>query len=251
MFDHPVGIKELYDKEYLSNHSLLITNSWEDFVQALKTKNRFHTHYLDLNLLERYCSFVRKSYNAGKIFYRCIISTEKGIPIDEMGAPPVELTADGRANSKGIRCLYLGDNADTTIYEVRAGAYDYVTVGKFKLKNDIIVVDLKKINQISPFIEGIGCLEYAVNKEYLNKINDEMDKITRKSDSDLDYISTQYITDFIKSITHDIVQEYAGIEYNSVMNSGGYNLALFNPDICECIDTQIYRIDTIDYKKVL
>lgn len=52
------------------------------------------------------------------------------------------------------------------------GAYDYVTVGKFKLTKDIIVVDLKEINQISPFIEGVDCLEYAINKEHLNKIND-------------------------------------------------------------------------------
>ena len=111
------------------------------------------------------------------MFYRCRISTEEGIPIEEMGAPPIDKTTDGRANARGIRCLYLGDAAETTIYEARAGAYDYVTVGKFRLKKDIIVVDLKKINQISPFLEGLDCLEYAINKEHLNKINDEMGKI--------------------------------------------------------------------------
>ena len=153
------------------------------------------------------------------------------------------------ANARGIRCLYLGDSPETTIYETRAGAYDYVTVGTFKLKKDIIVVDLKKINQISPFIEGLDCLEYAINKEHLNKINDEMGKIMRRSDSALDYVPTQYITDFVKSIIHDDVVEYAGIEYKSVMHSDGYNLALFDPDLCECVDTQIYRIDMIDYRK--
>ena len=60
------------------------------------------------------------------------------------GAPPINKTTDGRANAREIRCLYLGDTAETTIYEARAGAYDYVTVGKFRLKKDIIVVDLKK-----------------------------------------------------------------------------------------------------------
>ena len=147
--------------------------------------------------------------------------------------------------------MYLGDTAETTIYEARAGAYDFVTVGKFKLKKDIIVVDLKRINQISPFIEGLNCLEYAINKEHLNKINDEMSKIMRRSDSALDYVPTQYITDFVKSIIHDDVAEYAGIEYKSVMHSEGYNLALFDPDLCECVDTQVYGIDTIDYRKHL
>ena len=59
LFDQPVGIQELYDSDYLSKHSLLTTNSWEDFVEALKTKNRFHTHYVDLDLLERFCSILR------------------------------------------------------------------------------------------------------------------------------------------------------------------------------------------------
>lgn len=134
LFDQPIGIQELYEQDYLAKHSLLTTNSWEDFVDALKTKNRFHTHYINLELLERFCSYIRKPYKAGECFYRCRISTEEGIPMDKMGAPPIEYTTDGRANAKGIRCLYLGDSAETTIYETRAGAYDFVTVGKFYLK---------------------------------------------------------------------------------------------------------------------
>ena len=67
LFDQPVGIQELYDQEYLSKHSLLTTNSWDDFVEALKTKNRFHTHYVDLNLLERFCSYIRKPYKLSLI----------------------------------------------------------------------------------------------------------------------------------------------------------------------------------------
>lgn len=249
LFDQPVGIQELYDKEYLSEHSLLTTNSWDDFVLALKTKNRFHTHYIDLNLLERFCSYIRKPYKVNEVFYRCRISAKEGIPIEEMGAPPIEKTTDGRANARGIRCLYLADSIETTIYETRAGAYDYVTVGTFRLKEDIIVVDLKKINQISPFTEGLDCLEYAINKEHLNKINDEMGKIMRRSDSALDYVPTQYITDFVKSIIHDDTAEYAGIEYKSVMHGEGYNLALFDPDLFECVDTKVYKIDMIDYRK--
>ena len=69
-----------------------------------------------------------------------------------------------------------------------------------------------------------------------------MIKIMRRSDSDLDYVPTQYITDFVKSIIHDGVPEYAGIEYKSVMHREGYNLALFNPELCECIDTDVYKV---------
>lgn len=249
LFDKPVVIKELYDKQYLGEHSLLKQNTWSDFVDSLKSKNRYHTHLIDLKLLERYCSYVRKKYLKGTHFYRCRISSANGLPREEMSAPPVNDTTDGRANAKGIRCLYLGDSEDTTIYETRAGAYDYVTVGTFELNQDIVIVDFKGINQISPFLEGIDALEYAINKEHLNRINDEMSKIMRRSDSPLDYIPTQYITDFVKSITHKGEQEYAGIEYKSVMNPGGFNLAIFDPDVFSCISTKVYRIDSIDYEK--
>ena len=249
LFDYPVGIKELYDFEYLSGHSLLKTNSWDGFVEALKNRNRFHTHYLDLKLLERFFSYIRKPYKAGTIFYRSRLSTKAGLTCDEMGAPRSEKAPDGRANACGIRCLYLGNEEETTIYEVRAGLYDYVTVGKFVLKRDVIVVDFKQINLISPFLEGLDCMEYAINKEHLNKISNEMSKVMRRSDSILDYIPTQYITDFVKSIKHDGVTEYAGIEYKSVMYNKGYNMAVFDPELFECVETKVYRIDTMDYDR--
>lgn len=249
LFTQPVGIAELYDDIYLGKHSLLGTRSWDDFVEMLKTKNRFHTHYIDLKLLERFCSYVRKSYKRGDVFYRGRISTEKGFSKDKMGAPPLEKSIEGRANAKGIQCLYLGDTPETTIYETRASVYDCVTVGTFRLKEDITIVDLKQINKISPFIEELDCLEYAVNKECLNKINSEVSKITRRSDSTLEYVPTQYVTDFIKSIMHNGEAEYSGIEYKSVMNSNGYNLAIFYPELFECVDTKVYMIETVDYKK--
>lgn len=228
---------------------MLTTNSWDDFVIALKTKNRFHTHSINLELFSTFCSYIRKHYKKGSLFYRCRISGEDGIACQEMGAPPASMTPDGRANARGIKCLYLGDSEETTIYETRAGAYDFVTVGCFELKEDIIVADLKCINTISPFMDELDAKELAINKEHLNKINNEMSKVMRRSDSILDYVPTQYIADFIKSRMHEGKEEYKGIEYKSVMNPDGYNLAVFNPELFECVETKIYRIDTIDYRK--
>lgn len=97
------------------------------------------------------------------------------------------------------------------------------------------------------FIEGLDAKEYALNKETLNKINFELGKTLRRSDSDLDYLPTQYISDFIKSIKHNNVNEYSGIEYNSVMYEKGYNLAIFDPELFECINTEVYRIENVTY----
>ena len=106
------------------------------------------------------------------------------------------------------------------LHEVRAGVFDFVSVGTFRLKQDITVVDLRAITEISPFVEGLEYLDHAINKQYLEKLNTEMSKSLRRSDSTLDYVPTQYIVDFIKSIEHNDMQEYDGIEYNSTGLTG-------------------------------
>ncbi|MFQ9061839.1 MAG: RES domain-containing protein [Oscillospiraceae bacterium] len=59
-----------------------------------------------------------------------------------MSAPPAGKSSEGRANARGITCLYVANDVDTTLHEVRAGVFDFVCVGAFRLKEDITVVDL-------------------------------------------------------------------------------------------------------------
>jgi len=249
LFDSPVGITELHDDKYLNDHSLVYNYSWEMFVDYIKTLNRFHTNILNLGVLSRICSYISKAYKKGSLFYRGRISTSDGFDCDSMGAPPYDKATVGRVNAEGIRCLYLADDVLTTIHEIRAGKYDYVSIGKFELLHDIVVVDLKLINSVSPFI-GLDCKEYAINREHFNKINTEMSKSLRRSDSPLDYVPTQYISDHIKSMldSHGIAL-YHGIEYKSTMNPDGFNLAIFYPDYFKCIDVDVYEIDKLEYGK--
>lgn len=244
IFDNPIGILEMYDDVYLNTHSLLKNKSWVDFTYNLKHINRFHTNDLNLDILEKYCSFIRKHYSEGAVFYRGRISERCGFQLNEMGAPDKKYATAGRANCEGISNLYLADCAETTIREVRAGAFDYVSVGQFKLLKDIIVVNLKDIDKISPFKEGLDKLEYAVNRETLKRLNKELGKALRRSDSNLDYIPTQYISDFIKRlcIEDKFGGRYAGVEYNSTMNPDGFNLSIYYPELFECINRDVYNI---------
>lgn len=253
LFNGTVGIPELYDSSYLSSHALLKNNDWDAFVTEIKTQNRYHSRLINFDILERYCSFIRKTYKVGDLFYRGRISERSGFPMSEMSAPPIGKSSEGRANARGITCLYLANNTETTLYEVRAGVFDFVCVGTFRLKQDITVVNLRAIAEISPFVEGLECLNHAINKQYLEKIDFEMSRALRRSDSTLDYVPTQYIVDFIKSIEHNGNQEYDGIEYNSTTNPEGYNLAVFNPNLFECVSVNVYDIEKLKYdsKKIL
>ncbi len=241
IFDGPIGILELDQKDYLEEHSIIKNYEWENFVEGIKTQNRFHTDYINKEVLFSFCNYIRKTYKVGTQFFRArICSDELGFTIDQMGAPPVGKATAGRANPMGISCLYLADSPETALNEIRAGVYDYVAIGNFVLQKEIEVVNLTLVDQISPFW-GMNNTIHAVNKKHLQKIGIDIAKPLRRYDSPLDYLPTQYISDFIKSRGFD------GIEYKSTMNKDGYNLSIFDEILFKCITVDVYDIRELKY----
>lgn len=160
-FDYPIGILEINEEDYLESNSILKIHEWEDFVEEIKTKNRFHTKYINTEVLEILCSYIERPLKKGTKLYRARISEESGFSADKMGAPLPGKASAGRVNPLGINYLYLADDRITTLNEVRAGAYDYVSVGEFILKEDITIVDFTLLEKISPFT-GVGTTQLAM-----------------------------------------------------------------------------------------
>ena len=241
LFEEPVWIEGLCREEYLNQYSILGTKKWAEFVKEIKTKNRFHTNIINKEILKKILEVCFKEYEAGEVFYRARIWTEgKEILKEDMGAPPPNKASSGRANPEGISCLYLSDSLDVTLYETRVGVYDSVTVGKFILKENITVVNLTAIDKISPFlVESIDLL--AANLEHLRKIGEEISRPLRKHDSNLEYLPTQYISEYIKSIG------YSGIQYRSTMSNKGMNFAIFNKNLLECVEVLNYDVKSLKY----
>lgn len=241
LFDNPIGISGSVDQEYMNQYSILGTYQWEDFVKEIKEKNRFHTNIINKDILKTILLATCKPYKAGTTFYRARIWDDRhGFDEEHMGAPPASKASAGRANPEGISCLYLADSVDTTLHETRAGVYDCATVATFRLLKDIEVVNLAAIDKISPFQE-VDCSLLAINLPHLGKIGYEISKPLRRHDSQLDYLPTQYISDYIKSAG------FAGIEYKSTMCKKGVNFAIFDEKLFECIKTESYDIDSLAY----
>ena len=205
LFDYPVGVPEKYDVNELQQRSILKGKKWEEFVKCIKHDNRFHTSIVNTELLSTYLSYLRKDHKKeNAVFYRGRLSaSDNAFPIEEMGAPPEQVAKEGRANSSGISRLYLADSIKTCIHEIRAGAYDIISIGKFVLKEDITVIDFKQLNLFSPFSGEFDFLGYLINKPILQKIDEEMAKAVRAGDNHLDYIPTQYLCDFIKTLEYE------------------------------------------------
>lgn len=223
--------------------------SWGKFAEEIKSTNRFHIqNALDLSklrhLLNRYVRHIPK----GKKYYRARISENiDGYKIGDMKNPPPEKAKAGRANPIGISYLYIANDIKTTIYEARASLFDYVTVGDFRLKEDIKVINLRG-DTYDPIklAENEELEDFLIHLPFITKLEQELSKPRRRSDNELDYLPTQYLSEFIKSMDFD------GVEFQSSLYPFGYNLAIFNPTKFECIKVAVYEIENIDlnHKKV-
>lgn len=217
--------------------------SWDKFAEEIKSTNRFHIqNALDLTtlrvLLERYVKHIPK----GKKYYRARISDDiNGYQKSEMYNPPVSKSKAGRANPLGISYLYLANDIKTALYEVRASLYDYVSVGSFRLKEDIKIINLRGDTYDPIYLAESGELEdFLIHLPFTTKLEQELSKPRRRSDKELDYLPTQYLSEFIKSIGFD------GVEYQSSLYPNGYNLAIFNPEKFSCLDVFVCEVENID-----
>ena len=254
LFDEPIGLLLNEDADYLHEHSLMMGKTWDDFVDEIKYHNRYHAQTINLNLLEKMLAYLQTTVKCGETFYRCRLSDDNNtIDADHMGAPPQGKATPGRANAAGISCLYLASNELTAIAEVRAGVFDYLTIAEFRLKQDIPVIDFRAIASLCPVGIMMDYFEYALNKEHLMRIDSEMARGLRRGDHSIDYVATQYIADFVKCITVQSpdgkkANAYAGIIYKSTLNPNGYNLAVFDQNLCECVSTKACTVNSLRYE---
>lgn len=217
--------------------------SWDQFSAEIKTVNRFHfVNALDLEKLKSLFKHFQKDYKKGKKFYRARISNNRqGYPIEQMGNPTNDLAKSGRANPKGISYLYIANDIKTTLYEVRASLFDYVSVGTFGLEEDIRVVNLSRSTyDVFRLAELESLEEVMIHGSFIDKLEEELSRPRRRNDSELDYLPTEYLSELIKSMGFD------GIEFRSSLNSQGYNLAIFSPKKFRCIESFVYDIQNIN-----
>lgn len=241
LFDNLVAPKIFLDPAYKHLATEYI-QTWDNFKQEIKQENRFFIHNsLNFDNLKNILKPFEKVYKKGKLFYRARTSAHDGIPLAQMGKPPAKLATSGRANPLGISYLYLSNDIKTTLYEVRATLYDYITVADFKLIDEILVASLRNTEKLSPFIlDNIST--YLLYKQFIAHLEYDLIKPLRRHDSELDYLPTQYLCEFIKSLGYD------GIEYSSSLNPEGFNVALFFDEKVAPVKSKVYEVRQIFYQ---
>lgn len=247
IFEEKVTIRELFDIDEMEKSCILKTFSWEDFCYHIKHINRFHSHHINEEQLKKLLGNMMITIPKGTLeLYRARICDENhyidGYLPREMGAPPVNRVTAGRTNSEGIQCLYLSSSEETTYHEVRARDCDFVSVGTFQQTKDLKIVDLSLFDDIGPFSNpDFDMTWFAINIQIIRKIGNEIAKPMRRFDSQLDYVPTQYLCDYIKHLGYD------GIKFKSTLISGGINYAIFDERKFNCIASYVREIGSVIY----
>jgi len=247
IFTKNVAIPRLADSDFLQNVCIVRGHTWEEFSHSIRHSNRFYNQMFNEKVFESFLPILAKTYPSGtKLFRARICSESKGFSVENMGTPPHIKRTAGRINPEGIGVLYLASDSKTTLNEVRATAFDYVTIGTFQSKRVITVVNLSGVGRTSPFLYGVELEVFAANRGVIQEIAAEIAKPLRRSDSQLNYLPTQYIAEFIKGQEHDGIV-YDGVEFASTLNEGGSNIAIFDESLFSCIETQTVEISQILY----
>lgn len=226
-------------------------NYWDILKKSLKWKNRYIT---DINYLIEDLGWDRLLSNISTInkeekYYRARLHPDEGkAPYNktEMFCPPPEKSTAGRANPKGIPFLYLCDNKNTVLYEIRATYLDELSIGTFSLKSSIkdhiAIADFT--SRSSVFYQGDNMKSEISNRIksrlLMDKISRDLSKPIRRYDSDLDYIPTQFICEFIR-----IFSGVHGIKFKSSLYDKGNNVVLFDQEIMECVSIEKVHVKRV------
>lgn len=242
IFSRNVAITRLANRDFLQQVAIVGGKTWQEFSEHIKLKNRFHANMFNAEMFGAYLENAEKEYVEGTVMYRARIAPNKqGFAIGEMGAPPTNRCISGRVNPEGIGVLYLSLDNETVLHETKASTLDFVSVGEFRLNRNARIVNLTEISQISPFLFIEDLEQYAANRKVFQEIALEIAKPLRRNDSSLEYLPTQYITEFIKS------RGYDGVEYASTLKNGGYNLAIFDEKLFTCTKVRTVEVSDVTY----
>lgn len=164
----------------------------------------------------------------------------KGYGSRDSTAPEPNKVTNGRANPDHIRYLYVCEDENTPVYEVRPVIGDQVSVARFRLNREVKLYDLTSPKQ-SFEDQSFKSVEEYESAKLFSAIGD---MFSRPFNGDpVKYIATQFLAEEIKNMGFD------GLRFNSSLNTGGINVVLFDPDVCKAVSSELVEIKGIHIEK--
>lgn len=217
----------------------------QSFNDEVKYRNRFfHDHEIIplFNQIITDPNFT-EVISQGTVLYRGRVnrlSVLEPYSNEELGIPDAtKVSTIGRANPYGINYLYLAQNVDTVIAELRPNRDSVITIGEFELKSNIKVV---KLSDLTIHKDKDLCYLALLIGHYFSLPVD-------KKDSNIEYLPTQYFAELCK------FNQLGGIKFlSSVMDNSEkkhFNVTLFSDQNVFCKNKELRRVNSIKYQHTL
>lgn len=148
-------------------------------------------------------------------------------PYEKARMKPLSWKAkEGRANPRGIPCLYLATNPHTAMSEVLPWKGCKITLATFETVKELTLVDCSKgYAPLSKYIKGSGPKPFSLDESNWRFIDNAYSCPVDRSDEIADYAPTQVLAETFR------LHGYHGLIYHSdlsdVGKDGGKNVALF------------------------
>ncbi len=162
------------------------------------------------------------------------------VPFEDKRMKPLSSSAsEGRANPKGIPYLYVATDKETAMSEVRPSLGAILSIGKFKPNKKLKIIDFSVHQGKMKFF-----LKESDDIKKSEAVWTDMDNAfsvpTSNTNYNSDYVPTQIIAEFIKSLGYD------GIAYKSSLGNG-HNIVLFDLDMATITENDIYEVKKVDF----
>lgn len=156
-----------------------------------------------------------------------------------IGAPPNQKARAARLNKQGEVLLYCADQKLTAIGEVRPWRGLVVTVGQFKARRDLRILDLSwYLATPNPFTTEQLPYELEITN-LVNGFGDDLSRPLERPDDAYGYLPSQKLSQIILAAGFD------GVRYRSAMEPNGTNVAFYDPTVLEFTESKLVRVTSV------
>lgn len=148
---------------------------------------------------------------------------------------------EGRSNPKGITYLYLATNRETALAEVRPWVGSLISVGQFKTRRELRVVNCTTDRKGHGIFIGSEPSPSEREESVWADIDRGFAKPVDPSDDLADYAPTQVLAELFKAHGFD------GIAYRSSLGPG-HNITLFDADAADLVNCFLFEVKSLKFE---
>lgn len=155
--------------------------------------------------------------------------------------PKPHSALEGRANPKGIPCLYVATTKHAAMSEVRPWIGALVSVAQFSAVRPLSIVDCsvlhdQHLNLLLDWKPNQAATPERIQDFVWAAIDAAFAEPVSRVDDVAEYAATQILAELFKS------EGYDGVAYKSAFGEDAYNVALFDLDSAKQLDCALYEV---------